>query len=87
MVGAGNGDWVGPFARFVARRVRSRLLKQRIDGFVAGVTKEDLLFLNALITAGNVTPVIDRTYQPSETAAAIRYVEEGRVRGKVVIAI
>jgi NADPH:quinone reductase-like Zn-dependent oxidoreductase len=40
-----------------------------------------------LIESGEITPVVDRTYPLSETQEAMRYLEEGRVRGKVVITI
>jgi NADPH:quinone reductase-like Zn-dependent oxidoreductase len=43
--------------------------------------------LKELIEAGKVTPVIDRTYLLSEVPEAIRYVEEGHARGKVVITV
>ena len=35
--------------------------------------------------SGEVAPVIDRTYKMSETADAVRYMEEGHARGKVVV--
>jgi NADPH:quinone reductase-like Zn-dependent oxidoreductase len=38
-----------------------------------------------LMQAGKVTPVIDRRYKLSEVPAAIRYSEEGRARGKIII--
>lgn len=47
--------------------------------------KEGLLALKALIEAKTVTPVIDRCYPLSEVPEAIRYLEEGHARGKVVI--
>ena len=47
--------------------------------------KEDLQYLKELIEAGKVTPVIDRTYPLMEVPEAIRYLEEGHARGKVVI--
>ncbi len=87
LVGAGKGDWIGPITRFVAGTLRSRLLKQRIVGFYAEVTKEHLLVLKDLIEAGKVTPVIDRTFPLSEAAEALRYVEPGHARGKVVITV
>jgi len=37
--------------------------------------------------SGKVTPVIDRTYKLSETAEAMRYLEQGHARGKVVITV
>jgi hypothetical protein len=43
--------------------------------------------LKELIEAGKVTPVIDRTYSLSEAPEAIRYLEEGHARGKVVITV
>jgi len=49
--------------------------------------REDLFFLNGLIEAGKVKPVIDRRYSLPEVADAIRYLEEGHARGKVVITI
>lgn len=87
LVGAGPGDWVGPLTRFVTGTLRSRVLKQRVVGFYAQVTREHLLVLKELIEAGKVTPVIDRTYPLSEAAEAIRYVEPGRAKGKVVITV
>ena len=47
----------------------------------------DLEFLKQLVEAGNVVPVIDRVYPLSEVAEAIRYLEEGHARGKVVITV
>ena len=48
---------------------------------------EDLLVLKELIEAGKVTPAIDRTYPLSEAPKAIRHVEDGHARGKVVITV
>ena len=53
----------------------------------AKANKKDLLILKELLEAGKVVPVIDRTYPLSETAEAIRYLETGRARGKVVITV
>ncbi len=50
-------------------------------------TKEDLNFLIELFEAGKVVPVIDKVYPLSETAEALRYLEGGHARGKVVITI
>ena len=47
--------------------------------------KEDVAFLVELIEAGKVAPVIDRRYPLNEVADALRYLEEGRARGKIVI--
>jgi len=55
--------------------------------FIAEPSREDLTVLRDLMEAGKVTPVIDRRYTLSEVRAAIRYLEEGRARGKVVITL
>ena len=49
--------------------------------------KEDLVFIKELLEAGKVVPVIDRRYQLTEVAEAIRYLEEGHAKGKVVITL
>jgi len=49
--------------------------------------KEDLIFMKELLEAGKVVPVIDRRYPLSEVADAMRYLEEGHARGKIVINI
>jgi len=49
--------------------------------------KEDVAFLVELIEAGKVAPVIDRRYPLAEVADALRYLEEGRARGKIVITL
>ena len=49
--------------------------------------KGDLIFMKGLLEAGEVTPVIDRTYPLSEVPEAMRYLEEGHARGKVVITV
>jgi len=51
------------------------------------VNKEDLGFMGDLIEDGKVVPVIDRHYTLGEVAEAIRYLEEGHARGKVVITV
>ena len=63
----------------------SPFVSQRLRAFVSTQNKEDLLVLKELIEAGKVTPVIDRTYLLSEVPEAIRYLEEGHARGKVLI--
>jgi NADPH:quinone reductase-like Zn-dependent oxidoreductase len=55
--------------------------------FVANPNSEDLVALKELIEAGKITPVIDRTYPLSETPEAMRYLDEGHARGKVVITV
>ena len=49
--------------------------------------KEDLVSVKELLESGKITPVIDRTYPLSEIPEAIRYLEEGHAKGKVVITV
>ena len=53
----------------------------------AKANQKDLLILKELLEAGKITPVIDRRYPLSETAEAIRYLESGRARGKVIVTV
>ncbi len=54
---------------------------------IAKINQKDLVVLKELVEAGKVVPVIDRRYSLSDTAEAIRYLEEGHARGKVVITV
>ena len=59
----------------------------KIGTFMTIPNQEDLLSIKELLEAGKVVPVIDRRYPLSEAAEAIRYLEEGHARGKVVITV
>ncbi len=89
LVGVGSADGGAGMASIVAGLIEtavvSRFGNQKMPFFLAKNSTEDLLVLKELIEAGKVKPVIDRTYPLSETAEAIRYLEEGHARGKVVI--
>jgi len=87
LVGGSRGNWIGPVARALGALVLSRFASQTLRPFLSDVNKVDLLALKDLIDAGKVRPVIDRTYPLSETAEAIRYLETGRARGKLVITV
>ena len=67
--------------------VLSQFMRQQGKLFVATPNHEDLVILKGFIESGKVTPVIDSTYPFSETAEALRYLEKGHARGKVVITI
>jgi NADPH:quinone reductase-like Zn-dependent oxidoreductase len=85
VVGGPAGRWFGPLARPLEALVLSRFVSQRMLPFLAHQSKEDLVVLKELIEAGKVSPVIDRCYPLVEAPEAIRYVEDGHARGKVVI--
>lgn len=54
---------------------------------LAKVNPADLETLGAWIESGAIKPVLDRTYPLAQTADAIRYLESGHVRGKVLIEV
>jgi NADPH:quinone reductase-like Zn-dependent oxidoreductase len=85
--GESDGRWVGPMDRILKALVLAPFVSQRLSSFLARSTTEDLQVLKELIEAGKVTPVIDRTYPQSEVPEAIRYLEEGHARGKVVVTV
>jgi len=55
--------------------------------FLAKPSKDDLTMMHELMATGKVTPVLDKRYRLSEVPEAIRYLEEGHARGKVVITL
>ena len=77
-------SWRRLIANFSAA-FRSNFTPQKFVTYIAKLTKDDLNVLRDLMQSGKVSPVIDRTYKISETQAAVRYLEEGHARGKVVI--
>ncbi|MBI1876141.1 MAG: NAD(P)-dependent alcohol dehydrogenase [Acidobacteria bacterium] len=85
--GPNDGIAIGPFAKVINAFVLSPFVSQDMGFFLAQTNQEDLNVLRDLIEAGKVTPVIDRRYRFSEVPAAIRYLEEGHARGKVVITV
>jgi NADPH:quinone reductase-like Zn-dependent oxidoreductase len=77
---------IGAFARAISAMVLSRLVSQKlVPFFLAKSSQKDLAIMHDLMKAGKVKPVIDKRYKLSEVAEAIRYLEEGHARGKVVI--
>jgi len=90
MVGAadGGGRWmIGVLARLLKGFVLSRFVGQKLVMMGAKLTKEDLISLGELVKKGRVTPVIDRRYRLSELPEAMRYLEQGHARGKVIVTV
>jgi NADPH:quinone reductase-like Zn-dependent oxidoreductase len=67
--------------------ILSRFGSKKTRYFVAKVTRKDLEFMKELLEAGNVVPAIDRCFPLPEAAEALRYLEAGHPRGKVVITV
>ena len=85
--GEGGGNWLGGFDRNLRSGLVSMFVPQRLMMLASKELGEDFDALRELIEAGKVTPVIDRTYPLSEAPDAIRHLEEGHPRGKVVITV
>ena len=86
--GEGGGRWLGGFDRQILRApLLSALVGQRLRPLVSKERREDLVVLKELIEVGKVTPVIDRTYPLREVPEAIRHLEAGHARGKIVIRV
>jgi NADPH:quinone reductase-like Zn-dependent oxidoreductase len=87
VIGGSAGRWINGLGRANKARVLSPLVSQRLYPFLTKWNKQDLHVVKDLIEAGKVTPVIDRTYPLNEAPEAIRYLEGGHARGKIVITV
>ena len=87
IIGAPGGRWVAPLPRVLRAMVLSRFVSQNFAMHLTRRSREDLTTVRDLIVAGKATPVVDRTYRLSAVPEAIRYLEAGHARGKVVIAV
>ena len=85
--GEGGGRWLGVVDRLLRAHLLFPFVSQKLGTFISSENHEELIVLKELIESGKLTPVIDRTYPLSEAPEAIRYLEEGHARGKVVIAV
>ncbi len=85
--GETDGRWLGGNDRQLRAKLLSPFVGQRLTTFVSKENHRDLLELVALIEAGKVTPAVDRTFPLSEAPKAVRYVEDGHARGKVVVTV
>jgi NADPH:quinone reductase-like Zn-dependent oxidoreductase len=73
--------------QMLGNAIRARFTSRKMPGLFAKINREDLNLLADLVEEGKVKPVIERTYSLSEIADAVRHVESGHTRGKVVIAV
>ena len=85
--GEGGGRWLGGTDRQLRALMLSRFVGQKLGTFVSSENHEDMIVLKDLIESGKIAPVIDRTYPLREVPEAIRYLEQGHARGKVVIIV
>jgi NADPH:quinone reductase-like Zn-dependent oxidoreductase len=91
MAGVGGAGWHDGMGMRLAGEldayVASRFVSEKFITYIAKLNKADLIVLGNLMQAGKLRPVIDRTYKLNETRDALRYLETGHARGKVVIKV
>ncbi len=84
--GPNDGRWIGPITRPFKAMLLSPFVSQKFGMLLAELNHNDLAYLADLMQSGEIKPVIDRTYKSlSEIPDAIRYLEQGHARGKVVV--
>ena len=90
MIGGGGANEQGVFGvmlRPLKAMVLSKFVDQQMGMMLADSNQKDLSLLAEMVESGKMKPVIDRRYKLSEVPEAIRYLEEGHARGKVVITL
>jgi NADPH:quinone reductase-like Zn-dependent oxidoreductase len=81
----GTSSSISALKSIIFSPIWARMKGRKVVSFLADVNQADLLIMNKFLETEKVIPVIDRKYSLSETPEAIRYVEEGHTRGKVII--
>lgn len=85
--GEGGGRWLGGMDRTLRAVLLSPFVSQDLGGLIPAERGEDIEELRTLIEAGELTPVVDRTFPLADAAQAIRYLQQGHARGKVVLTV
>jgi NADPH:quinone reductase-like Zn-dependent oxidoreductase len=85
--GEGGGEWLGGFDRNLRSGLVSMFVPQRLTMLASKELGEDFDVLRERIEAGDVAPAVDRTFPLIEAPDAIRYVADGRARGKVALTV
>jgi NADPH:quinone reductase-like Zn-dependent oxidoreductase len=85
--GETDGRWLGGADRLLRAPMLSPLVSQKLGTLTTSENAQDLMVLRDFLEAGKIAPAIDRTYPLSDVRAAIRYLQEGHARGKVVITV
>jgi NADPH:quinone reductase-like Zn-dependent oxidoreductase len=86
--GVNEQGFVGALGKALNAAIYSRFVKQKMGMMMADPSTKDLTLLSDMMQSGKIKPVIDRTYKSlSEVPDAIRYLEQGHARGKVVVKV
>ncbi len=86
-LGGSRARWIGGIGRFIRLALLNPFVNQQMNPRIEKGTGAPLVVLKELIESGELTPAIDRTFPLSEVPEAIRYLESGDVRGKIVITV
>jgi NADPH:quinone reductase-like Zn-dependent oxidoreductase len=84
---AGAGGWAHILQGMLLGPLLSLIGRKKMGFFMAKLNQKDLVTLSDLLASGKVVSVIDRRYPLSDAAEALRYLEEGHARGKIVITL
>jgi len=82
-----GGGWAQILQAMLLGPLLSLIGSKKMCFFMAKLDKTDLVLLKDFLAAGKIVPIIDRRYPLSDVAEALRYLEEGHARGKVVITL
>jgi NADPH:quinone reductase-like Zn-dependent oxidoreductase len=85
--GGSPGQVVGAVGSILRAVAVNAFVRQRLRPLPSKQNREELLTLTELVEDGKLTPVLDQTYPLADTADALRHVEHGHARGKVIITV
>jgi len=85
--GASDQGFLGGLGKALWAMVFSKFVHQQMGMMMADANHNDLTVLADMMQSGKLKPVIDRTYKLDQVPEAIRYVEQGHARGKVIVAV
>jgi NADPH:quinone reductase-like Zn-dependent oxidoreductase len=82
-----KGRWLGPLAGAIRAVIYSKVVSQQFLFFISHTNREDLAILADLMKTGKMRSIIDRRYGLRQVPEAMRYLEEGHARGKVIVTL
>lgn len=83
----GSSSTAGVLQSLIFNTIIAKIKRRKTVAFIANLNQADLIFIKELMEARKVVPVIEKEFSLSETPQAIRHVEGGHTRGKVVIRV
>jgi len=87
MIGAPTGRWIAPVDRSLRMRALSPFVRPSLLGVLARWSAADLTWLAGHVATAGIKPVLDRSWPLAEVPEAIRYLEQGHARGKVIVTV